>query len=236
MKKFTYLIIILIFTNLLFFITTFFLFNSRGYLETKRADQNVNTEENVNSKKDILPEGPTLSQVISDQEIHNMIANWKTFKNERDGYEIHYPPDWVKEGPFDNLTGTISGSSSVTQLNFIENYDPILFPFGYSSNSLTVQIFSLDSNRTLESIAFEDEDLRGEKESISSFNYPSIDNKKAIQYYIDGQNAPEPYYLMDILIRKEDKIYEIEAFAKDKQEYGEYRGIFEAMVSTFKFL
>lgn len=169
------------------------------------------------------------------QQSEEIITGWQKFNGVDDNFEISYPSDWsILSHQKD--TGTIPGSSIVSSYLLGETSKKDEF----FASSVEVKIYTIDSARSLESIAAQDEDIvrSGAPETsskVSDYESLVISGKKAIRYYIDSAGTPsEGGYMEDILIRDGEKIYEIEAMAKDKNDFNNSRQLFEDIISSFQ--
>lgn len=166
-------------------------------------------------------------ETVKPEQVVDETANWETYKNEKYGFEIQYPPQYLLKETLEDKSvvsfGTLKPSPATGK--------PFLSPY------LVIWVLNNPRNYTLEEFynfySFRENEELMEAE-VGKRVYPyykesdsieprEINGISAVKFWVGG------YWRMTISIPYKDKIFEIHGGTEEEK-------IFNQTLSTFKFI
>ncbi len=192
-----------------------------------------------------IPSGISSGEVEEDKIVQSPLIEWRSYRNEKYGYELDLPEDWQ----FDETTGDpgsdyeFFGIESIykwgeSQRDYTEIYDGATFNVLRVKNPEDLSFQALvgkmkEEHENYGFTVFEEElDINGW--TATALTLEATSRVEYIPYTIYSQNdyvLNKEYYL-----ERKDKIYVINLFAVSYNNIEEFREILSRITSSFRFI
>lgn len=156
------------------------------------------------------------AEALTTTPIQDVTGNWKTYSNQKYGYQMRYPQDWYL---FPDGTAAIGGENISAFANFDLNQGP---------RKGSLQDLRIDVRVDPLTRSFDDYlNARSEKKVTTSSEEVLVDEKHGVKWTIHGLGTS---YL--VLVPNNGRVYSIIGPAENSTQIE----IFDQILSTFKFL
>jgi len=152
----------------------------------------------------------------------------KSYTDDTLGYALSYPDDWqVSDDAFD-FTSVDLATSTLSERLFYKNYsEPAAFP----EVELGVAVYEVPTDYSLQDIMMHDEDitLESQPQNIAT---QQVNGYDALRY--EFINPIEGGPQIEMLVRKDDRIYDLEVAAGSDTDYSTWSNTLEEILDSFK--
>jgi hypothetical protein len=150
-----------------------------------------------------------------EEKIQDEIADWKTYRNEEYGFEVKYPENWQVD------ENAIIGSPDAEGISFEK-------PEKWGFNFYNFGKVGDDDYKNLSIL--EDSNYDKNKEAIN------VGGVNTNLYMVKNPNDVQMGYPVDVTIRKNGNVYNINGFFNNSEDKEEFIKLLKNILSTFKFI
>ena len=166
-------------------------------------------------------------------------VSWQTYTDGALGYTLRYPDDWHVADEAYQFTKQELAENTLSQRLF---FLPYAAPAAWPEVEFGVAVYTVPTIYSLEDIMHHDEDIVESKSSDGSYtgNQPEnisrvkVGGYEALRYGFS--NPIEGGSQIELLVRKGEMVYDVEASAGDNVKFTQWNIILEQMISDFQVI